>query len=49
MIGGRRQTKGKRRYPDGNNKKVLYAKFPHINDNLGYIDSEENYLCSRIL
>ena len=37
----KKQTKGKRRYPDGKNKKVLYAKFPHINDNLGYIDSRK--------
>lgn len=37
----KKQTKGKRRYPDGKNKNVLYAKFPHINDNLGYIDSRK--------
>ena len=37
----KKQTKGKRRFPDGKNKKVLYAKFPHINDNLGYIDSRK--------
>jgi len=37
----KKQTKGKRRFPDGKDKKVLYAKFPHINDNLGYIDSRK--------
>jgi len=37
----KKQTKGKRRFPDGKNKNVLYAKFPHINDNLGYIDSRK--------
>ena len=37
----KKQTKGKRRFPDGKNKNVLYAKFHHINDNLGYIDSRK--------
>lgn len=37
----KKQTKGKRRCPDGRNKTVLYAKFPHINQNLGYIDSRK--------
>ena len=35
------QTKGKRRYPDGKNKPVLHANFPHISQNLGYIDSRK--------
>ena len=37
----KKQTKGKRRFPDGKNKNVLYAKFHNINDNLGYIDSRK--------
>ena len=37
----KKQTKGKRRFPDGRNKRVLHAKFPHINNNLGYIDSRK--------
>ena len=37
----KKQTKGKRRFPDGKNKIVLHAKFPHISDNLGYIDSRK--------
>ena len=35
----KKQNKGRRRYPDGKGKQVLYAKFPHINENLGYIES----------
>ena len=37
----KKQTKGKRRFPEGKNKTALYAKFPHINQNLGYIDSRK--------
>ena len=33
--------KGYRRYPLGKNKKVLYAKFDHIDDNLLYIPSRK--------
>ena len=37
----KKQTKGKRRFPDGKNKLVLHATFPHISENLGYIDSRK--------
>ena len=37
----KKQNKGRRRYPDGKGKQVLYAKFPHINENLGYIESRK--------
>lgn len=37
----KKQNKGKRRYPDGKGKQVLYAKFPHISENLGYIESRK--------
>ena len=40
----KKQTKGKRRYPDGKNKKVLYAKFPHINDNLVILILENKFM-----
>ena len=35
------QNKGRRKYPKGKGKKVLYAKFPHLNNNLGYIESRK--------
>lgn len=35
------QNKGKRKFPLGKGKKVLYAKFPHIKENLGYIESRK--------
>lgn len=37
----KKQNKGRRRYPDGKGKQVLYAKFPHISENLGYIESRK--------
>ena len=37
----KKQNKGRRRYPDGKGKQVLYAKFSHINENLGYIESRK--------